>query len=125
MAAHVPVLAASSGGPTETVVDSRTGWLRDTRNPNDWAEVIASVVSGDVGVAELAEMGRAGASRVAKEFGRDAMANRIVDVLKEMDGMDMQPPILSAVLNFVGIALMFALGLLTAEVYNRVFGRKR
>ena len=40
MLAQLPVLAAKTGGPKETVVDGETGWLRDHDVVEGWVEVM-------------------------------------------------------------------------------------
>jgi len=84
MAAGVPVLAAATGGPTETVIDGETGWLRDTQDICGWADIIGQVVSGSITEHELQRMGAAGAARVRSSFGQDALAERLDTLLHEM-----------------------------------------
>ena len=84
MAARVPVLAATSGGPTETVVDGETGWLRDTDDGAAWTDVVKRVVMGDVGVEDLRRMGEKGAARVRDGFRRDSLAERLQEIIREM-----------------------------------------
>ena len=88
MAAGVPVLAADSGGPRETVVegtDEGTGWLRDPEDVDGWSEVMRAVVEGEEGVGE---MGRRGRERVRREFSRERMVDRLEE---EMEGMMGRP----------------------------------
>lgn len=76
MLAGVPVLAADSGGPLETVVEGETGWLRDVQDVAAWTRVIKEVVSirGD---EELALMGQRGKDRVRREFSASKMSARL------------------------------------------------
>ena len=76
MLAGVPVLAADSGGPLETVVEGETGWLRDVQDVAAWTRVIKEVVSirGD---EELALMGERGKDRVRREFSASKMSARL------------------------------------------------
>lgn len=79
----VPVLAADSGGPRETVVDGVTGWLRDPANVGEWSEVIGRVLN-DMSADELERMGRAGRERVKERFAEEHMAERLERIF---DGM--------------------------------------
>lgn len=68
-----PVLAADSGGPTETVVDAVTGWLRPP-NSAAFSAAMALVVEHRL---QLPEMGRHGRSRVNKMFSFHAFASNL------------------------------------------------
>ena len=87
MQAGVPVLAADSGGPRETVIEGEegTGWLRDPGDAEGWSEVMRGVVEGD---EEVEEMGRRGRDRVRREFSREKMVGRLEE---EMEGMMGRP----------------------------------
>lgn len=76
MLAGVPVLAANSGGPLETVVEGETGWLRDVQDEAAWTRVMRDVVSVK-GDEELALMGERGKHRVRREFSASKMAARL------------------------------------------------
>ncbi|KAL2134061.1 hypothetical protein VTI74DRAFT_1117 [Chaetomium olivicolor] len=80
----VPVLAADSGGPRETVVEGVTGWLRDPEQPGEWSAVMERVLNG-MGEEELQEMGRAGVERVKEAFAEGLMAERLEEILAEME----------------------------------------
>ncbi|KAL2175251.1 glycosyltransferase family 4 protein [Thermothelomyces heterothallicus CBS 202.75] len=84
----VPVLAADSGGPRETVVDGLTGWLRDPERPEEWSAVMDRVLN-DVPEQELRRMGSAGAERVKSRFAEAQMAERLEDIF---DGMEKRSP---------------------------------
>lgn len=91
----VPVLAADEGGPTETVVDGATGWLRDAGRPRAWCDVMERVLllhdddHGDehdgakVTRRELRRMGEAGRRRVREKFGQAEMARRLEEILED------------------------------------------
>ncbi|KAL2759780.1 glycosyltransferase family 4 protein, partial [Sodiomyces alcalophilus JCM 7366] len=79
MLSRVPVLAANTGGPRETVVDGETGWLREPGDVAQWAEVIEQVLN-KTSKAELRRMGEAGAERVKTNFGRDKLAERLEEI---------------------------------------------
>jgi alpha-1,3/alpha-1,6-mannosyltransferase len=83
MLAGTPVLAATSGGPLETIVDEKTGWLRSTKKPEQWTEVIRRslfVLSPE----ELAQISQAGKQRVKSEFSEKKMAERLEKEITEM-----------------------------------------
>lgn len=83
MLAGVPVLAANSGGPLETVVDGQTGWLRPADDVGQWTEVLENVLH-QLSDEQLREMGEAGRRRVRAEFSESRMAQRLEE---EIDGM--------------------------------------
>jgi alpha-1,3/alpha-1,6-mannosyltransferase len=79
----VPVLAANTGGPLETVVENQTGWLRDVRDVDEWTNVMRSVLV-ELGPSDMERLGRNGKERVSAEFSRTTMARRFENVLAEM-----------------------------------------
>lgn len=83
MLAEVPVLAANSGGPLETVVDGRTGWLRSPEKVSDWTEVMQQVLH-HIPNSQLKEVGAAGRKRVVTEFSESKMASRLDRELEEV-----------------------------------------
>ncbi|KAK4101876.1 glycosyltransferase family 4 protein [Parathielavia hyrcaniae] len=107
----VPVLAADSGGPRETVVDGVTGWLRDPASPREWSRAMDRVLN-DMSAEELEEMGRAGVERVRGKFAESQMAERLEDIFDEME---CSPPGLSWV-SAVMAGLVAAVGVLVSVV---------
>lgn len=81
MLAAVPVLAANEGGPTETVMDGETGWLRDVSKPEEWSKVMNKVLTG-LDSAALKTMGEKGRKRVLDIFSKETMAQRFEDEIK-------------------------------------------
>ena len=79
----LPVLAANTGGPTETVVEGKTGWLRDVKKVEQWTEVMRKVLV-ELSPREVLKMSRNGKERVRSEFSRTTMAHRFETVLTEM-----------------------------------------
>ena len=80
MLAGVPVLAANSGGPLETVVDGETGWLKPKGEVHQWTEVLRLVL--DTRQQDLLHrMGDMGRSRVQEEFSEGKMAYRFEEEL--------------------------------------------
>ena len=99
MLAGVPVLAANSGGPTETVVDRKTGWLRDALQPNEWTDIMRQALHG-LSDEQIEQMGREGAQRVNEEFSKDKMAQRFDDELDKLTHAH-RPPLLTLELIFI------------------------
>ena len=83
MLACTPVLAANSGGPTETIVDGETGWLRPVDDIKAWTEVMRLALFAMDG-SKWENMGLAGQQRVAKEFSKTKMAHRLDDEIETM-----------------------------------------
>ncbi|KAF7512183.1 hypothetical protein GJ744_002345 [Endocarpon pusillum] len=79
----VPVLASNTGGPLETVLDGKTGWLRDVKDVGAWTDVMSQVVN-DADEAEIQMMGQAGKERVQSEFSRMKMSHTLEDQIEEM-----------------------------------------
>lgn len=84
MLSGVPVLAANTGGPTETVVEGETGWLRDPEQVEEWTKVMNQVLN-KMSKGELAEMSRNGVSRVRGNFADTQMAQRLEEILVEIE----------------------------------------
>ncbi|KAK3320741.1 mannosyltransferase [Cercophora scortea] len=80
----VPVLAANTGGPTETVVEGVTGWLRDPGDVGAWTEVMDRVLNR-MGEEERGRMGRAGVERVKGHFAEAQMGERLDGIFEEME----------------------------------------
>ncbi|KAF2838892.1 glycosyltransferase family 4 protein [Patellaria atrata CBS 101060] len=81
MVAGRPVLAANEGGPTETVLDGVTGWLRDVGDVDAWTEVMSMALKGE---EKLKQMGEKGRERVKAEFSKEKMAARLEGEMKTM-----------------------------------------
>lgn len=80
MLAEVPVLAANSGGPLETVIQDKTGWLQSTEDIPTWTDIMRQVLRmSDI---QLKHMGVAGRERVEAKFSEKTMAQ---DLDKELD----------------------------------------
>jgi len=79
----VPVLAANNGGPTETVVDGVTGWLRDPADIGAWTDIMGKVLDG-MSHAEWEQMGRKGTERVKTKFANTQMAETLDDILGDL-----------------------------------------
>lgn len=83
MLAGVPVLAANSGGPLETVQDPETGWLRDVEKVEQWTDVMKRVL-GEMSEEQLRQMGANGKRRVREEFSETKMAKRLDEEIEAM-----------------------------------------
>jgi glycosyltransferase involved in cell wall biosynthesis len=79
MACGAPVLAVDRGGPRETVVDGRTGWLRNP-DPDAFADVVAPLVAEPHTVDPL----RVAAVARATEFSWSSFVARIDDVMERI-----------------------------------------
>ena len=73
MAAGRAVVAVNNGGPAETVLDGKTGWLC-APTPDAFGEALATLVSNE----ELANtMGRTGYDHVAQNFSLEAFGDAL------------------------------------------------
>ncbi|CAK7564490.1 MAG: Alpha-1,3-mannosyltransferase-like protein [Sporothrix epigloea] len=93
MLAGLPVLACNSGGPTETVVEGVTGWLRPVDDVAAWTEVLRRVMPSNVSgksasdvlsPSQRAIMAEAGRKRVRSQFADTQMAARLDCILDEI-----------------------------------------
>ena len=83
MLASVPVLAANSGGPLETVIDPETGWLRDVGKVEQWTDVMKRVL-WEMSEERLRQIGVNGKRRVLEEFSATKMAKRLDEEIEAM-----------------------------------------
>lgn len=111
MLACTPVLAANEGGPTETVVDGETGWLRDVTKVQDWTEVMRIALEDGEGEQMLREMGKRGKERVESLFSKEKMAETLE---MEILGMEKKPrpPVTPFAAVLLAVAFMGALAAL-------------
>ncbi|KAI1766425.1 glycosyltransferase family 4 protein [Hypoxylon sp. FL1150] len=114
MLAGVPVLAADTGGPTETVVDGVTGWLRSPTQVEEWTKVMDKVLN-QLSPKDLEAMSKAGIARVQDNFGDTHMAARLDGIVTEMlerpsrAWLSWWPIIMLLVGAAAGVGLRFAL----------------
>ncbi|KAF2755392.1 UDP-Glycosyltransferase/glycogen phosphorylase [Pseudovirgaria hyperparasitica] len=108
MLAETPVLAANEGGPTETVIDGVTGWLRDVRRADDWTSVMRTALSDDKSdIAKLNGMGKMGKARVEAEFSKSKMAERLETEIRQMSSTKVRPPVARVLPeNFAELAIV-------------------
>lgn len=72
----LPVLASNTGGPLETIVEGKTGWLRDVDQTKEWTAVMNQVLQ-ELSPADLEQIGRNGQERVRQHFTRKIMAEKL------------------------------------------------
>lgn len=117
MLVGTPVLAANEGGPTETVVDGQTGWLRDVRKVQDWTEVMHFALEDGHNEQRLKEMGTQGRERVIAEFSKEKLAERLEMEIQTMSRKAVRPPLIplaAAVLAVVLMGILAALSMVLA-----------
>lgn len=118
MLAGVPVLAANSGGPLETVLDPETGWLRDVEKVEQWTEVMQKVLK-EMSEDQLQQMGTNGKMRVQEDFSETKMATRLDEEIEamvkarrvlatELADVALSIPILGACVSAIGAVLLAA-----------------
>lgn len=83
MRVGVPVLASNTGGPLETVVEDKTGWLRDANNVPDWTAVMHKVLY-EMDQGDFDRMAASGKERVEREFSLTAMGDRLEEEIGDM-----------------------------------------
>jgi alpha-1,3/alpha-1,6-mannosyltransferase len=112
MLAGTPVLAANEGGPTETVVNGQTGWLRDVAKVQDWTEVMRIALEDDL-EQNLREMGKWGEERVVAEFSKDKMGERLDTAIQAMMQQEVRPSLVSTSFIVIIVAMH---GILAAAI---------
>lgn len=102
----LPVLAANTGGPLETVVEGKTGWLRNVDKAEDWTQVMREVLRDSASIKAMRE---AGPKRVREHFTRSTMAQKFDGEIEVMQRAKRS--------KFVeGHQILLALGVLAAFV---------
>jgi L-malate glycosyltransferase len=81
MAAGLPVVATSVGGPAELVRDGVDGRVLQPRRPGLWAEAIGGLLDEP---GRLREMGEAGRRRADGDLDPDRLAAEVVQVYEEV-----------------------------------------
>jgi glycosyltransferase involved in cell wall biosynthesis len=77
-----PVLAASSGGLTETVFNGKTGFLHQPGNAEKLADDVERIEA--LGVAGRSEMGIAGRKWLLENASPDEWRERFIAIVKEV-----------------------------------------
>lgn len=119
MLARTPVLAASEGGPVETVVEGVTGWLRDVHDVEAWTKVMRSVLTG-IPYSKLQEMGEAGRRRVVDLFSKGRMARALQDEIDAMQGTVRRPRVIDNSLQVSLCAFAIAIVVVFIPAIQRV-----
>lgn len=84
MAMGTPVIAANSGGPKESVVDGRTGFLCEP-NAHEFGGAVAKLISDEtIGI----KMGENGKEWIDEKFSRTTMATEMETVLQRIAAID-------------------------------------
>lgn len=81
----LPVIASNTGGPLETIVEDKTGWLRDVKKVEQWTMVMRDILN-KLGASQKAEMRAASQKRVAEHFSRETMAAKFDAEIVRMTG---------------------------------------
>lgn len=84
MYARKPVIASNTGGPTETVVDGKTGFLRKP-DPNAFADAMAQCVKNQ---GHCEDLGREGQKRFRQCFSFQAFTRQLDTYVQELMGYD-------------------------------------
>jgi len=113
MLAGVPVLAANTGGPLETVVDGETGWHCPPDEVEKWTTVINKVLN-KLSDEELANIGNAGKARVRAEFSDAKMAERFDEIIDAMVGARRREWIVTAAFWYSNISMV---GIVAAKIF--------
>lgn len=111
MLARVPVLAANTGGPVETIQNMKTGWLRDPEDIGAWSTIMLSVLG--MPDQDVRRMGVDGEERVRSSFGRDNMALRLETSINEILSQKHARP---SLLMPIGIVISLLLAVLALYV---------
>ena len=105
MLARLPVLAAKTGGPKESIVDGKCGWLRDVEATDEWAAIMEKVLS-DATEEELSKMGDYGRQRVLEKFSQKSMALRLDAEMEQMMRLKERPRLASPSMVLTGSCLV-------------------
>ncbi|TQS39298.1 hypothetical protein Golomagni_00179 [Golovinomyces magnicellulatus] len=127
MLAGVPVLAANSGGPLETIVQGQTGWLCSPEDIPRWSEAIQNVFNR-IPAEDLRTIGENGIKRVKQEFCQTKMIARFEETISNMSNISRKNTrSFSFFIKSIGVifSIMFAFSLLkmntVASSYNSHF----
>ncbi|KAG5978475.1 hypothetical protein E4U55_006173 [Claviceps digitariae] len=123
MLSRIPVLAANTGGPVETIADSQTGWLRDPADVGAWSDVMRQALK--MPIEDLANMGLAGEKRVRDLFGRDKMAKTLEDNITQIVKMKRSPPLFNMILSVLVFVVFVGVSAVTAFLAVFFWGVRR
>jgi glycosyltransferase involved in cell wall biosynthesis len=77
-----PIIATSLGATSETIVDSRTGWLVPPENPVALAEAMAALLR--LSAEDYEAMGKAGRRHATERFALETMCEKTVEVYERL-----------------------------------------
>ncbi|KAK5955627.1 Alpha-1,3-mannosyltransferase-like protein [Knufia fluminis] len=108
----VPVLASNTGGPLETILDGKTGWLRDVDKDEEWAYIVRKVLHA-FSDTRRTDMSAAAKKRVQENFTKEIMAERFGEEITKMIAEKRHPFVeRENVIMAIGVAGMFIAALL-------------
>ncbi|KAF9950890.1 Alpha-1,3-mannosyltransferase-like protein [Mortierella alpina] len=107
-----PVVAVNSGGPTESILDGKTGYLVAS-SPEMWAATLKTLLGKSA--QELKDMGQTGHDRVVSMFSLTAFVSKLngllVQLRQDAVGSNFSPPILRQLALFtisvIALAIMY------------------
>jgi alpha-1,3/alpha-1,6-mannosyltransferase len=118
MLSCTPVLAANEGGPTETVVEGKTGWLRDAGKADEWTNVMRKLVDGTYSEKQLQKMGENGRQRVKELFSKEGLAETLDEEMERLKAAP-RPPIMSTEFIVGAVVVLSIVTLLLAQYLFR------
>lgn len=83
MSHGLPVLASNTGGPLETILDGRTGWLRDVEKTEEWTDILRKALHSSSPERRKA-MSEAAKQRAQEMFTKKIMARRFDEEISKM-----------------------------------------
>lgn len=84
LAHGTPVVSTDVGDASEVVINGRTGWLVPPDDPSALTSAVEELATSPA--EQLAEMGRAGAELVLREFSAEKLARRSLEVYHQVLG---------------------------------------
>jgi len=114
MLVGTPVLAANTGGPLETVIDGKTGWLCDPDDVEQWTNVMNNVLHR-LSKNDLEIIGEAGKQRVRTEFSDTKMAERMDEILDRMETASRRS-VTGLKVTLAVLSILPSIGLLTVAI---------
>ena len=79
---EIPIVASNIGGSNETIINNKTGFLFENKDPKDLAEVISVIMQKDYN--SLKSIGFAGRKNVLKKFDVDKMCHTTFTEYKKL-----------------------------------------
>lgn len=120
MSYGVPVLASNAGGPLETILDGKTGWLRNVDKDEEWTYIVRKVLHA-FSETRRADMSAAAKTRVQEYFTKKTMAKRFdEEITKMVDDKRSKFVEIESVIMAVALAGCFFAAFL-AVVFNALF----